>query len=88
MQAKQVGDCVFYNAHDYREMWHCGQSWAINVICGTGTSKSFKYFYSKPPRENVMMTVVDDTCGNHWGNMGGRCSTRLYHLRDWFSARG
>ena len=29
-----------------------------------------------------MMTVVDDTCGNHWGNMGGRCSTRLYQLRD------
>ena len=78
----QVGDCVFYNAHDYREMFHVGQSWAINVICGTGTSKSFKYFYSKPPRENVMMTVTKDTCRNHWGNMGGRCSNRLYELRD------
>lgn len=78
----QVGDCVFYNAHDYREMFHVGQSWAINVICGTGTSKSFKHFYSKPPRENVMMTVLEDTCPNHWGNMGGRCSTRLYQLRD------
>ena len=79
---RQVGDCVFYNARDYKEWWHCGQSWAINVICGTGTSKRFKYFYSKPPRENVMMTVLDDTFGNHWGNMGGRCSTRLYQLRD------
>ena len=78
----QVGDCVFYNAHDYKEMFHVGQSWAINVICGSGTSISFKHFYSKPPRENVMMTVVDDTCRNHWGNMGGRCSTRLYQLRD------
>ena len=29
-----------------------------------------------------MMTVVEDTYGNHWGNMGGRCSTRLYQLRD------
>ena len=28
------------------------------------------------------MTVVDDTCLNHWGNMGGRCSSRLYELRD------
>ena len=63
-------------------MFHVGQSWAINVICGTGTSKTFKHFYSKPPRENVMMTVVEDTYREHWGNMGGRCSTRLYQLRD------
>ncbi len=24
-----------------------------------------------------MTTVVDDTWGNHWGNMGGRCSARF-----------
>jgi len=78
----QVGDCVFYNAHDYREMFHVGQSWAINGILGTGTAKSFSHFYSKPPRENLMMTVVADTVKNHWGNMGGRCSRRLYELRD------
>ncbi len=82
IDGRQVGDCVFYNAHDHREMFHVGQSWAINVILGTGTAKRFRHFYSKPPRENVMMTVVEDTCGNHWGNMGGRCSTRLYELRD------
>jgi uncharacterized protein len=79
---RQVGDCVFFNANDYREMFHVGQSWAINVILGSGTSKSFRHFYSKPPRENVMLTVVDDTVRNHWGNMGGRCSSRLYQLRD------
>lgn len=78
----QVGDCAFFNANGPREMFHCGQSWAINVIAGTGTSKSFRYFYSKPPRENVMMTVLQDTYPNHWGNMGGRCSTRLYEIRD------
>ena len=78
----QVGDCAFYNADDPKEMFHCGQSWAINVTAGTGTSKAFKYFYSKPPRENVMMTVLEDTYPNHWGNMGGRCSTRLYEIRD------
>ena len=78
----QVGDCVFYNARDYKEMFHVGQSWAINGILGTGTSKSFKHFYSKPPRENVMLTTVADTVKNHWGNMGGRCSRRLYELRD------
>ena len=78
----QVGDCVFYNANDYREWFHVGQSWATNVICGTGTSKSFKHFYSKPPRENVMLTVLTDTYANHWGNMAGRCSTKLYERRD------
>ncbi len=78
----QVGDCAFWNADDHREYFHVGQSWAINGILGTGTSKSFQHFYSKPPRENVMFTVVGDTCRNHWGNMGGRCSTRLYELRD------
>ena len=78
----QVGDCVFYNARDHKEMFHAGQSWAINVILGTGTAKSFKHFYSKPPRENVMLTVMEDTYPSHWGNMGGRCSTRLYQLRD------
>ena len=29
-----------------------------------------------------MLTVVADTTRNHWGNMGGRCSRRLYALRD------
>ena len=78
----QVGDCVFYNADDHREWFHVGQSWATNVILGTGTSKSFKHFYSKPPRENAMLTTVADTYANHWGNMGGRCSTKLYERRD------
>jgi len=78
----QVGDCVFFNAHDYREVFHVGQTWAMNVILGTGTAKRFKHFYSKPPRENVMLTVLEDTVGNHWGNCGGRCSTRLYELRE------
>lgn len=29
-----------------------------------------------------MLTMVEDTVRNHWGNMGGRCSRRLYALRD------
>jgi len=78
----QVGDCVFYNANDYKEWFHVGQSWAINGILKTGTSKCFKHFYSKPPRENIMLTTLEDTLKNHWGNNGGRCSTKLYELRD------
>jgi uncharacterized protein len=82
IEGGQVGDCVFFNARDYRESFHVGQSWALNGILGTGTAKSFTHFYSKPPRENVMLTVVEDTVRNHWGNMGGRCTARLYELRD------
>jgi len=29
-----------------------------------------------------MLTVLADTYANHWGNMGGRCSARLYERRD------
>lgn len=82
MEDGQVGDCVFYNAHDHKEWFHVGQSWAINGILGTGTAKRFKHFYSKPPRENIMLTVLEDTYANHWGNNGGRCSARLYQMRD------
>ena len=47
----------FFNLHDRREAFHVGQSWALNVMLGHGNGKSFKYFYSKPPRENVMLEV-------------------------------
>jgi uncharacterized protein YcgI (DUF1989 family) len=82
VEDRQVGDCCFFNAHDRREAFHVGQTWALNVLLGTGTARSFTHFYSKPPRENVMLTVIEDTVRNHWGNMGGRCSRRLYALRD------
>ena len=82
VEDKQVGDCVFFNARDYKEVFHIGQTWGLNVMLGTGTAKSFPHFYSKPPRENIMLTVVEDTVKNHWGNCGGRCSSRLYALVD------
>lgn len=83
VEGKQVGDCTFWNADDYKEVFHIGQSWAYNVALGHGTAKSFKHFYSKPPRENVMFTVLEDTCKNHWLSMGGRCSRRWYEARGY-----
>ena len=77
----QVGDVVFYNANDYKEWFHAGQSWALNQFLDTGHARSFRHFYSKPPRENVMLTVLEDTVKNHWGNQGARCSRRLLDLR-------
>ena len=82
VEEKQVADCVFFNARDHKEVFHVGQTWALNVILGTGTAKRFQHFYSKPPRENIMLTVLEDTVGSHWGNCGGRCSNRIYELRD------
>ena len=86
LEAPQVGDCAFFNAHDYREQFHVGQSWSLNQFLKTGNARSFKHFFSKPPRENIMLTTLEDTCKNHWGNMGGRCSRRMHELRDGISA--
>jgi uncharacterized protein len=82
VEGQQVGDCAFFNADDPKEQFHVGQSWALNVMLNTGTAQSFRYFYSKPPRENVMLTVVEDTVRQHFGNCAGRCSTKLLALRD------
>jgi len=82
IEGQQVGDAAFFNADNPREQFHVGQSWALNVMLGHGTSKALKYFYSKPPWENVMMTVVGDTVQNHFGNCAGRCSRKLMGIRD------
>ncbi len=82
VEGQQVGDCSFFNADDPREQFHVGQTWAMNVMLGHGTARSFKYFYSKPPRENVMLTTIADTVGAHFGSCGGRCSQKLLATRD------
>ncbi len=82
IEGQQVGDCAFFNADDPREQFHVGQSWAYAVMLGTGTARAFTHFYSQPPRENVMLTVVEDTVKRHFGNCAGRCSTKLLATRD------
>jgi uncharacterized protein YcgI (DUF1989 family) len=78
----QVADCTFLNADDHREVYHAGQTVALNLIEGTGTMRRVGKLYSKPPRENVMMTVVDDPVGTHFVWNGGRCSRMVYALLD------
>lgn len=82
IEGQQVGDCAFFNADDPKEQFHVGQSWAYNVMMGTGTARSFKHFYSQPPRENLMLTTVGDTVQAHFGNCAGRCSPKLLSRRD------
>ena len=82
IEGQQVGDCAFFNADNPREQFHVGQTWALNVMLGHGTARAYRYFYSNPPYENVMLTVLDDTVAAHFGQCGGRCSRRLLALRD------
>lgn len=81
VEDKQVGDCVFFNAHDYKEWYHVGQTWSMNVFLGTGNAFSFKHFYSKPPKMSVMFTTLEDTVKNHSGNIASRCNQRSVKLR-------
>ena len=80
VEEKQVGDCAFFNAHDYKEFFHVGQTWSTNNRLGNGTAKSFTQFYSKAPRMNLMFTVLEDTVKNHSGHLGARCNRRTLDL--------
>src|SRR5436190_1455511 len=59
VEGKQVVDATFQNADNLRETFHAGQSMALNMLGGTGNLKRVRYLYSRPPYENVLMTVTD-----------------------------
>ena len=79
-EESQVGDCAFFNAHDYKEVFHVGETWWMANALGTGTARSYTQFYSKPPRTNVMLTVVEDTVKNHSGHMAARCNRKALDI--------
>ncbi len=81
VEEKQVGDCVFFNANDYKEVFHVGNTWSLNNWLGTGTAKAYKNFYSKPPQSNVMLSVLEDTVKNHSGHLASRCNRRALEIR-------
>lgn len=64
-EGKQVADLRFLNAHDYREQFAAWNSLSLNSIEGIGGLKRIKKLYSKPPWQNVMLTVIDDKVGDH-----------------------
>lgn len=78
VEGPQMVDAVFLNARDLKEVFHAGWTAALNMINGTGTMKKVAELYSKPPRENVMLTVVEDPVGVHLAWNGGRCSRGFY----------
>ncbi len=78
IEGKQMADVVFLNANDYKEVFHAGWSAALNMMLGEGDMRKIKKLYSKSPRDNVMLTVVDDPTGVHLPWNGGRCSRKVY----------
>lgn len=81
-EGKQVADIRFLNAHDYREQFAAGYSASLNSnfdsIKGVGGAKRIQKLYSKPPWENVMLTVVDDKVGDHF--FASQCTPKRYEL--------
>jgi hypothetical protein len=81
-EGEQVADAIFFNAHDYKETFHPGFSCRWNQFQGIGNAKRLAKLYSKPPRYNVMFSVIDDPVGVHWAYLGSRCNRLNYKLRD------
>ncbi len=82
VDGKQVADVSFLNADNPREGFHAGQTLALNMLEGSGDLRRVTKLYSRPPYENVMLTVVDDPVGVHFAWMGGRCSPKIYEVRN------
>jgi uncharacterized protein YcgI (DUF1989 family) len=82
VEGEQVADATFFNANDYREGYHAGHTAYLACLEGTGNIKRVKKLYSKPPRENVMLTVTEDPVGIHFAFIGNRCSRLIYRVRD------
>jgi uncharacterized protein YcgI (DUF1989 family) len=86
VEGKQMADVTFLNADDHKEVFHAGWTAALNMMAGEGNMRRVKKLYSKPPRDNVMLTVVDDPTGVHLAWNGGRCSRKVYE--QFFNVQG
>ena len=78
VEGPQMVDAVFLNANDLKEVFHAGMTAALNMMNDTGTMQKVTKLYSKPPRDNVMLEVVEDPVGVHLAWNGGRCSRSFY----------
>lgn len=77
-EGKQVADIRFLNARDYQEQFSAVNSISLNAIEGIGGRKKLEKLYSKPPWQNVMLTVIDDPVGEHLP--GSQCLSKTYEL--------
>jgi uncharacterized protein len=82
VEGKQVGDVIIFNANDYKEHFDVGESFVFNIFEGTGTLRFITKFYSQPSRENLMLSVLEDTTKDHFVWCGARCTSRMYSKRE------
>jgi hypothetical protein len=76
---RQVADVAFLNAHNYKEQFAARHSVMLESIQGKRSRlRRLEKLYSRPPWENVMLTVIDDKIGEHC--FGGHCSERGYEF--------
>src|SRR5688572_4025783 len=75
VEGNQAADTLFYNACDYEDRYSAQDTIRAqaNIYLTTGT----KLMSSKG---NVLLTIVDDTCGRH-DTLGGACATESNMVR-------
>jgi len=75
LEGNQAADTLFFNADNYEDRYSAQDTIRAqgNIYLTTGT----KLMSSKG---NVLLTIVDDTCGRH-DTLGGACSTESNMVR-------
>jgi uncharacterized protein YcgI (DUF1989 family) len=82
VEGHQVGDVIIFNANDYKEHFDVGESFVFNIFKGTGTLRYITKFYSQPSRENLMLSVIEDTTKDHFVWCGARCTPKMYSQQE------
>lgn len=81
IEGPQMADVAIFNAHDYKETYDPALSYVLNAIEGIGNLKRISKLYSRPPRANIMFTVIEDKVGCHWVSNGTKCNAKTWELR-------
>ncbi|MDX2178651.1 MAG: DUF1989 domain-containing protein [Bryobacteraceae bacterium] len=75
LHGNQAVDTLFYNAHDYEDRYSAVETIAgqANIYLTTGSKLLTQ-------NGNLLMTIVEDTCGRH-DTLGGACSQESNMVR-------
>ena len=75
LEGNQAVDTLFYNADDYEDSYS-----AVETICAQRNIYLTKGTNLLTQNGNVLMTIVEDTCGRH-DTLGGACSQESNMVR-------
>jgi urea carboxylase-associated protein 1 len=75
LEGNQAADTLFYNAHDYTDRYSAQDTIRENgnIYLTTGTKLI-------STEGNILLTIVDDTCGRH-DTLGGACAQESNQVR-------